>query len=200
MRRSDLRTQVRERFDFCCGYCGVSETQAGAQLTLDHFQPRSQGGGNALENLVYCCHACNENKGDYWQPDAAARILHPLRDDLNEHLREQADGTLDALSDTGVFHIRRLRLNRPELIAHRLSKRRDRAADQHEADLREQLRLAEERYQSLLARIERMDKAGKLHGRKTQGATPNQPSGADEFAPRRRRSRTAGRQGGPGLH
>jgi len=157
MRRSDLRTHIRELFDFRCGYCGVSETDAGSQLTLDHFQPRSRGGGDELDNLVYCCHACNENKSDYWRPDAMERILHPRRDNLNDHFQEQADGTLRALSDTGAFHIQRLRLNRTELIAHRLWNRRNLATDQHEANLREQLRLMEERYQSLLDHIERTE-------------------------------------------
>ncbi len=51
--RRDVRESVREGFDFCCGYCGVREDAVGAALTLDHFQPRSQGGSDELENLVY---------------------------------------------------------------------------------------------------------------------------------------------------
>jgi len=91
--RADLRAQVRERFDFRCGYCGVSDTQVGAPLTIDHFQPRSRGGLDDIDNLVYCCHACNEHKADYWQPNAVERILHPLRDDLGLPVREQPDAT-----------------------------------------------------------------------------------------------------------
>jgi uncharacterized protein (TIGR02646 family) len=125
---------VRQQYGFRCGYCGISETDAGTTLTVDHFHPRSRGGSNDFSNLVYCCHACNEHKGDYWNPGNAARILHPINDDLSVHFTEQDDFTLFALTDTGRFHIDRLHLNRPPLIVHRRTKqqadtdRRDRAA------------------------------------------------------------------------
>jgi len=85
----------------------------GAVLTTDHFQPTSRGGAEAPANWVYCCFACNIAKGDYWQPDSLQRILHPLHDNLSEHIMEQEDGTLHGLTSTGHFHIAQLRLNRP---------------------------------------------------------------------------------------
>ena len=65
----------------------------------------------------------NEYKGNYYQPQASERLLHPLRDNLPEHILEQEDGTLYALTPTGAFHIAQLHLNRPALIAHRLVER-----------------------------------------------------------------------------
>ena len=50
---------LRQLYRFRCGYCGVSETEAGAELTVDHFQPRSVQGADTVANCVYCCHACN---------------------------------------------------------------------------------------------------------------------------------------------
>ncbi len=47
------------------------------------------------------------------------RILHPLRDELALHYVESVTGTLDALTDTGRFHIARLQLNRPALLRNR---------------------------------------------------------------------------------
>jgi len=41
-----------------CGYCGRHAT------TIDHVQPRSRGGQDSWENLVACCLACNNTKGD----------------------------------------------------------------------------------------------------------------------------------------
>lgn len=45
-----------------CQYCGKRfEPQ---KLTLDHIVPRSRGGPNTWNNLVTCCHADNNSKGD----------------------------------------------------------------------------------------------------------------------------------------
>ena len=120
MIRPAQREALRRIYNFRCGCYGVSEVDSDAELTADHFQPRSQGGTDAVGNLVYCCHACNAYKGNYYQPEASEHLLHPLRDNLSEHILEQEDGTLYALTPTGAFHIAQLHLNRPALIAHNL--------------------------------------------------------------------------------
>lgn len=132
---SQQRQEVRERFGFRCGYCGVHEEQVGAELTVDHFQPRSRGGTDDPENLVYCCHACNSHKGDYWQSATTQRLLHPLRDNLAVHLTESDDGILLGLTETGAFHIRRLRLNRAPLVARRQRRRRREVAHAAQQEL-----------------------------------------------------------------
>lgn len=121
--RQDEWDELRRRFDYRCAYCGVRESDAGAELTVDHFQPHSRGGVKASENWVYSCHACNEFKGDYWSPGTARRILHPHRDDLSEHIAESADGTLQPLTETGAFHVDRLHLNRHQLVNYRRERR-----------------------------------------------------------------------------
>src|SRR5207249_5097716 len=65
--------------------------------------------------LFRSCHACNEYKGSYYQPGSSERLLHPLHDNLREHILEQEDGTLQALTLTGTWHIEQLHLNRPAL-------------------------------------------------------------------------------------
>ncbi len=105
MRASDRR-RVREEYAFRCGHCGIREADAGSDLTIDHFQPRSKGGSDALENLVYCCPACNEFKGDYWEPHSMRRILHPLIDNCAEHFVLTDEDTLSPITETGAFHIR----------------------------------------------------------------------------------------------
>jgi HNH endonuclease len=115
---------VRERYAFCCGYCGVSEADAGGELTVDHFHPISAGGDHSDENLVYACVRCNQYKWALCQEATALaperRLLHPLRDDLPAHIREdESTGRLEGLTATGRFHIVALRLNRPALIMHR---------------------------------------------------------------------------------
>ncbi|HET6387268.1 MAG TPA: HNH endonuclease [Armatimonadota bacterium] len=141
--RADERIGLRQQFRLRCGYCGVSETDVGAELTVDHFQPLSQGGRDSPDNYVYCRHACNEFKGDYWQPDSKQRILHPLLDNLHDHLAVQNDGTMTGVTEAGTFHIQRLRLNRPELLKYRARQRLRRLARDRSAQLLRRLRYLE---------------------------------------------------------
>jgi len=68
---AEIREQVRQRANFACEFCGVTETDVGGELTVDHFQPTAKGGGDDLDNLLYCCARCNQYKLDYWptRPD-----------------------------------------------------------------------------------------------------------------------------------
>lgn len=160
--RHDERETLRRCFQFRCGYCGIGERDAGAELTVDHFQPSSHGGLHEPDNWVYCCHACNEFKGDSWQPNSPRRILHPLRDEIAAHLVEQEDGTLQPLSETGAFHIERLQLNRRQLVAYRCERRLLEAARQNQVRLFQRLQQLEEQVQSLteaLAKLDRGDKS-----------------------------------------
>jgi hypothetical protein len=112
---------VRQRAEFACEYCGVTETDTGGQLTVDHFQPRACGGTEAPENLLYCCHRCNLYKADYWPtPPSDVGLWNPRREPMETHLLRLADGTLHPITATGRFTLKRLRLNRPPLVAYRL--------------------------------------------------------------------------------
>lgn len=148
---STLREQTRERFGSRCGYCGVDEVAVGSTLTLDHHRPRSHGGLDDEENLVYACSRCNEHKGAYWHEEDPPHIplVHPGRDDLTLHLRGLEDGSLVGLTPEGKFSIEKLRLNRAPLMAHRL---RLRAA----AVCAEELDAARDRVHELEQRIARM--------------------------------------------
>ncbi len=53
------RANVFRRDGYQCSYCGCR-----TNLTLDHVVPRSQGGGDAWENLTTACHECNTRKGN----------------------------------------------------------------------------------------------------------------------------------------
>ena len=116
-----LSQQVRERFNFCCGYCGVSEVATGGELTIDHFVPLSRGGTDDLENLVYACFRCNINKAAYYSSDPNASLLQPGRDDLEEHYQlNLTTGILEALTERGALQIQVLRLNRRPSVERRL--------------------------------------------------------------------------------
>lgn len=144
--KAALREQVRQRASFACEFCGINETDTGGQLTLDHFQPRGKGGDDSLDNLLYCCARCNQYKVDYWPTTSSAPYLwNPRREPASHHFLELEDGTLHPLTVTGVFTLRRLRLNRPPLVAHRRRKRQE----------VEKLRLLT-RYRDLISLIEHL--------------------------------------------
>jgi hypothetical protein len=148
---AELRQAVRHAYDFACGYCGVREEDAGSLLELDHFKPRSAGGGDELENLVYCCPTCNRLKGDFWRASTdEKRLLHPQRDDVGLHLLLQPDGLFTALATTGEFHLSRLRLNRPPLVA----LRRARAENSRLREALEQAHTAQESLQKRLVSLD----------------------------------------------
>lgn len=120
----ETRQQVRRRANFACEFCGVTETDAGGELTIDHFRPKTRGGTDSLDNLIYCCTRCNQYKLDYWPTSANDPSLwNPRREPASVHFLELDDGTLQPLTTTGAFTLRRLRLNRPPLVAYRLRKR-----------------------------------------------------------------------------
>lgn len=62
----ELRLAVRQRANFACEFCGVTETDTGGALTIDHFQPQTKSGTDDPDNLLYCCPRCNQYKADYW--------------------------------------------------------------------------------------------------------------------------------------
>jgi HNH endonuclease len=117
---ASIREQVRQRAQCACEFCGVTEIDVGGMLTIDHFQPNTKAGSDTLENLVYACIACNQYKQDYWSRTEIAPILwNPRQESASQHFVEQEDGQLTALTPTGAFTIKRLRLNRSQLIAAR---------------------------------------------------------------------------------
>lgn len=122
----EVRQIIRQRARYACEFCGVTETDAGGELTIDHFHPQTKGGTDTLENLLYCCYRCNQYKADYWpiQP-GEPHLWHPQHEPLDRHLLLLADGTLHPITEVGVFTLQRLRLNRPPLVALRVRKQRE---------------------------------------------------------------------------
>lgn len=116
-----VRELVRRRARFACEYCGLHEQDLSGQLTIDHFQPISKGGGDESNNLIYSCIWCNQRKLDYWPNHAnEPHLWNPRTDDKVQHFLLLENGLLEPLTNTAAFTIRRLQLNRPALIAYRL--------------------------------------------------------------------------------
>lgn len=60
-----------------CQFCG--NVFPSSELTLDHVIPRSRGGQTAWENLVACCHRCNNIKGDRTPEEAGLMLIRRPR-------------------------------------------------------------------------------------------------------------------------
>ena len=155
MDEQERREATRQAYAYRCGYCGVHEEEVGSLLEIDHFQPRSTGGRDEVDNLVYCCPTCNRLKGDFWPQInpfiTSHRLLHPQRDVSSEHLREDGDGRFVALTETGAFHIARLRLNRAPLVALRRARR-------DQAQLRQDLATAQDEQRRLRQNITNLER------------------------------------------
>jgi 5-methylcytosine-specific restriction endonuclease McrA len=75
--RALSRKNILIRDRFTCQYC--SRTLPSADLTLDHVIPRSRSGESAWENLVACCHDCNNRKGSRTPEEAGMHLSRQPR-------------------------------------------------------------------------------------------------------------------------
>jgi Restriction endonuclease len=75
--RALSRKNILMRDRYTCQYC--HKVFPANELTLDHVIPRSRGGESTWENLVACCHPCNNRKGNRTPDEASMRLLRPPR-------------------------------------------------------------------------------------------------------------------------
>jgi 5-methylcytosine-specific restriction endonuclease McrA len=75
--RSLSRKNILMRDRYTCQYC--LRTYNSAELTLDHVIPRSRSGETTWENLVACCHPCNNRKGNRTPEEANMRLARAPR-------------------------------------------------------------------------------------------------------------------------
>jgi 5-methylcytosine-specific restriction endonuclease McrA len=75
--RSLSRKNILMRDRYTCQYC--LRTFNSGELTLDHVMPRSRSGETAWENLVACCHVCNNRKGNRTPEEANMRLARAPR-------------------------------------------------------------------------------------------------------------------------
>jgi 5-methylcytosine-specific restriction endonuclease McrA len=75
--RALSRKNILMRDRYTCQYCQRSAPQV--ELTLDHVVPRSRAGETTWENLVACCHACNNKKGSRTPEEAGMKLARTPR-------------------------------------------------------------------------------------------------------------------------
>jgi 5-methylcytosine-specific restriction endonuclease McrA len=70
------RKSVFARDRYTCQYCGAHNVP----LTIDHVVPKERGGGTDWVNLVCCCTACNNKKGNRTPDEVGMRLRRrPVR-------------------------------------------------------------------------------------------------------------------------
>jgi 5-methylcytosine-specific restriction endonuclease McrA len=75
--RALSRKNILMRDRYTCQYC--HRTIPSGELTLDHVVPRSRAGETTWENLVACCHPCNNRKGSRTPEEAGMRLARAPR-------------------------------------------------------------------------------------------------------------------------
>lgn len=75
--RALSRKNILMRDRYTCQYC--QRTAPHVDLTLDHVIPRSRSGETTWENLVACCHSCNNRKGNRTPEEAGMKLLRAPR-------------------------------------------------------------------------------------------------------------------------
>ena len=83
-----VETRARGR----CEYCGMHQSLQGGTFHVEHVVPSSRGGALDLDNLAWCCPACNFHKSDRLQaadPETGevVPLLNPRRDPWHAHFR-----------------------------------------------------------------------------------------------------------------
>ena len=73
--RALSRKNILMRDRYTCQYC--QRIMPSSDLTLDHVVPRSRAGESSWENLVACCHHCNNRKGNRTPEEAGLKLLRP---------------------------------------------------------------------------------------------------------------------------
>ena len=75
--RALSRKNILLRDKFTCQYC--LHKFSSSDLTLDHVIPRSRAGASTWENLVACCHPCNNFKGNRTPVEAGMKLVRQPR-------------------------------------------------------------------------------------------------------------------------
>jgi len=75
--RALSRKNILMRDRYTCQYC--ARMLPSGELTLDHVIPRSRSGETTWENLVACCHPCNNQKGNRTPEEAGLKLVRQPR-------------------------------------------------------------------------------------------------------------------------
>lgn len=116
-----LAAHVRERAEFRCEYCGISEQYFAQRFQIEHIRAVSHGGSTTAENLALACMRCNLHKGPNLsgiddKTDEIAPLFNPRRDSWPQHFEMTPSGEILGLTPGGRATVNTLNMNDPRRV------------------------------------------------------------------------------------
>lgn len=122
---ADLRERLLAADDHQCAYCQTSAFNSGQPMTVEHINPRAQGGETVFKNLCFACRRCNEFKSDAINAidpltGNSTELFNPRQDVWKEHFQWDVTG-IRLLGQTGKGRatIVALKMNNEVILAAR---------------------------------------------------------------------------------
>ena len=89
---ASVRSRDRQRARYLCEYCHSSEEASTSQFAIDHLQPKSLGGTDAVENSALACNRCNTRRYNFTtgidpENDSIVSLFNPRIEQWNEHFK-----------------------------------------------------------------------------------------------------------------
>ncbi|SNB61986.1 MULTISPECIES: HNH endonuclease [unclassified Agrobacterium] len=116
----DYRSELRQDFNGCCGYCDDSDDRLDPILFhIDHFAPKSKFAAleTTYSNLVYACRFCNIRKSNHWvgveasiHNDGEKGFVDPCDPVYDIHLSRNENGRISGETPLGKYVAKRLNL------------------------------------------------------------------------------------------
>lgn len=103
---------LREDFNYECGYCGKIELITSKGFEIDHFVPQrlDKSRETDYDNLVYACFNCNRKKGGKFPTEDKNNcvvgnigIIDPTSDEFDKHIERDKDGNIVGITELGKY-------------------------------------------------------------------------------------------------
>lgn len=96
---ANVQQIVRQRANYLCEYCHISESSQYVAFTMEHIIPISKGGDESLTNLALSCFSCNRRKSNKLiglDPETGelVHLFNPRRYSWSDHFVWSANGLL----------------------------------------------------------------------------------------------------------
>lgn len=95
---------VWERDNFTCQYCG-KEKLSRSDIETDHVVPRCRGGKTIFDNMVTCCHSCNQKKADRTPEECGMKLSRkPVKPGLGKAMLRLLEEAREILNQEGQYY------------------------------------------------------------------------------------------------